>query len=55
MSPVILSAKSGQLSTMRKLLDRGAGTVEDRSKVKCVCDCLFACLHPCVSLPCLVC
>ena len=37
---------------MRKLLDGGEGTVEDRDEVKCVCVC--ACLHPCVPLPFLV-
>ena len=36
-NPVILAAKHGQLSTVRMLLDVGAGTVEDRDEVKCVC------------------
>ena len=52
---------------MRKLLDGGAGTVEDRDEVVCVCVCVCvcvracvrvcvcACLHPCASLPFLVC
>ena len=49
-SPVIVAAESGQLSTMRKLLDGGVGTVEDQDEVKCVCvrACVRACMRACV-------
>ena len=33
---------------MRKLLDGGTGTVEDRDEVKCVCVCVRACVLACV-------
>ena len=32
----MVTAIVGQLSTMRKLLDRGAGTVDDQDEVKCM-------------------
>ena len=36
------AARLGQLSTMRKLLDRGAATVEDWDKVS-MCVCIHSC------------
>ena len=33
MSPVVEAAKNGELSTMRRLLDKGVGSAEDQDKV----------------------
>ena len=36
------AARLGKLSTVRKLLDGGAATVDDQDEVKCVC--VFVCM-----------
>ena len=45
---MVEAAKVGQLSTMRKLLDGGAATVDDQDEVKCIV-CVYACVCFCVS------
>ena len=37
MSPVVEAAKHGELSTMRRLLDKGLGSAEDQDKVSTWC------------------
>ena len=39
---MVEAARHGQLSTVRKLLNRGAATVDDQDEVKCVC--VFVCM-----------
>ena len=55
---MIVAAKSGQLHTVRKLLDERVSTVDDRDEVKCVCVCVCVCAHvvmrACVPVPLLV-
>ena len=41
---MVEAARLGQLSTVRKLLDGGAATVDDQDEVKCMCVCLYACV-----------
>ena len=40
---------------MRKLLDSGAGTVEDRDEVKCACVSVRVCVRACVCVCVCVC
>ena len=40
---MVEAARLGQLSTVRKLLDGGAATVDDQDEVKCVCVCMHVC------------
>ena len=40
---MVEAARRGQLSTVRKLLDGGAATVDDQDEVKCV----YVCMHVC--------
>ena len=41
--PVVEAARLGQLSTVRKLLDGGTATVDDRDEV-----CVYVCVHVCM-------
>ena len=37
---MVEAARLGQLSTVRKLLDGRAATVDDQDEVKCMCVCM---------------
>ena len=37
---MVEAARLGQLSTVRKLLDGRAATVDDQDEVKCMCMCM---------------
>ena len=41
---MVVAARRGQLSTVRKLLNEGAATVDDQDEVKCACVRLHACV-----------
>ena len=49
---MVEAARLGQLSTVRKLLDSGTATVEDRDNVVSVCVCAYMwacwCMYACV-------
>ena len=40
---MVEAARLGQLSTVRKLLNEGAATVDDQDEVQCVCVCMHVC------------